>query len=275
MQFVDNINTFYVAMTRAEKVLHTIAVKPSKPGSDFKCFADILYAFTQTYGTEFGEIPGQAGNDSVIKVDTTSVIADPIGNLIPITFRSWSLRGRMRSTGTGAEVFASEEVARLKGIVMHKILSDVTVASDLPAAVDRAVAAGLVEPAQAPAYLSMLHSKLEEVKDYHWFDEISPLAPLGRNDKELHPVISSEVEKSQTVLNEVGIIGSDGSLHRPDRVVIGPDGTVTVIDYKFGEDHPGYAAQVRRYCNLFRSLGYASVRGYLWFVSSSTVTPIE
>ena len=56
MQIVDNINTFYVAMTRAVKVLHTIAVKPSKPGSDFKCFADILYAFTQTYGTEFGEI---------------------------------------------------------------------------------------------------------------------------------------------------------------------------------------------------------------------------
>ena len=282
MQFVDNINTFYVAMTRAEKVLHTIAVKPSKPGSDFKCFADILYAFTQTYGTEFGEIPGQAGNDSAIKVDTTSVMPDLIGHLLSITFRSWSLRGRMRSTGTGAEVFSSPvmpdligHLPRLKGIVMHKILSDVTVASDLPAAVDRAVAAGLVEPAQASAYLSLLQSKLEEVKDYHWFDEISPLAPLGRNDKELHPVISSEVEKSQTVLNEVGIIDSDGGLHRPDRVVIGPDGTVTVIDYKFGEDHPGYAAQVRRYCNLFRSLGYASVRGYLWFVSSSTVTPVE
>ena len=269
MQFVDNINTFYVAMTRAEKVLHVIAVKPSHPGSDFKCFADILYAFTQTYGTEFGKMP-------------TFLIPGLPRNLVPITFRSWSLRGRMRSTGTGAEC--------LKGIVMHKILSDVTVASDLPSAVDRAVATGLVEPAQAPAYLSLLQSKLEEVKDYHWFDEISPLAPLGRNDKDVatgdkirpeavgvwgsvSPSIDSS-DSRQTVLNEVGIIDSDGGLHRPDRVVIGPDGTVTVIDYKFGDSHPGYAAQVRRYCNLFRSLGYASVRGYLWFVSSSTVTQI-
>ena len=251
LQYVDAINTFYVAMTRAVKVLHTIAVKPAKPGSDFKCFADILFAFTQTYGTEFGKMP-------------TFLIPGLTRNLLPITFRSYSLRGRMRSTGTGAEC--------LKGIVMHKILSDVTVASDLPSAVDRAVAAGLVEPAQAPAYLSLLQSKLEEVKDYHWFDEISPLAPLGRNDKDVASIDSSD--SRQTVLNEVGIIDSDGGLHRPDRVVIGPDGTVTVIDYKFGEDHPGYAAQVRRYCNLFRSLGYASVRGYLWFVSSSTVTQI-
>ena len=174
--------------------------------------------------------------------------------LIPITFRSWPLRGRMRSTGTGAEIFSSEEVARLKGIVMHKILSDVTVASDLPSAVDRAVATGLVEPSQAEAYLQMLERKIEEVSAYHWFDQI---------------------RSCQTVLNEIDIIGADGSLHRPDRVVIGPDGTVIVIDYKFGEDHPGYAAQVRRYCNLFRSLGYTSVRGYLWFVSSSTVTPVE
>ena len=181
---------------------------------------------------------------------------------MPITFRSYSLRGRMRSTGTGAEVFASEEVARLKGIVMHKILSDVTVASDLPSAVDRAVATGLVEPAQAPAYLSMLQSKLEEVADYHWFE----IADQVGNDGP---------DRLQSVLTEVGIIGADGSLHRPDRVVIGPDGTVTVIDYKFGENHPGYAAQVRRYCNLYRSLGYTSVRGYLWFVTASTVTPVS
>ncbi len=278
LQFVDAINTFYVAMTRAVKVLHTIAVKPAKPDA-VKCFADILYAFTRDFGSEHG------------RMYSFAPMPDQAGKLLPITFRSWSLRGRMRSTGTGTEVFSSEEVARLKGIVMHKILADVTVASDLPSAVDRAVATGLVEPAQAPAYLSMLQSKLAEVSDYHWFDEISPLAPLGRNDKDvatgdkIRPEavgvwgsVSPSIDNSdsrQTVLNEVGIIDSDGGLHRPDRVVIGPDGDVTVVDYKFGSDHPGYAAQVRRYCALYRSLGYASVKGYLWFVASSIVTPVE
>ena len=76
-------------------------------------------------------------------------------------------------------------------------------------------------------------------------------------------------------MNEVGIIDADGGLHRPDRVVLGADGSVTVIDYKFGSEHPGYAAQVRRYCALFRSLGYAPVKGYLWYVTESKVTPVQ
>ena len=291
MQIVDNINTFYVAMTRAVKVLHTIAVKPAKPGSDFKCFADILYAFTQTFGSEFGVATGSKTRPEAVgvwgSVSPSIDSSDSRQTVMPITFRSYSLRGRMRSTGTGAEVFASEEVARLKGIVMHKILSDVTVASDLPSAVDRAVATGLVEPPQAPAYLSMLQSKLEEVKDYHWFeiaDQVGNDGDVATGSKirpeavgvwgSVSPSIDGP-DRLQSVLNEVGIIGADGSLHRPDRVVIGPDGTVTVIDYKFGEDHSGYAAQVRSYCNLYRSLGYTSVRGFLWFVTASTVTPVE
>ena len=244
LQFVDAINTFYVAMTRAVKVLHTIAVKPAKPDA-VKCFADILYAFTRDFGSEHG------------RMYSFAPMPYQAGKLLPITFRSWSLRGRMRSTGTGTEVFSSEEVARLKGIVMHKILADVTVASDLPSAVDRAVATGLVEPALASDYLEMLQRKLDEVAEYHWFE------------------VPAQGSAEQAVLNEVGIIGADGSLHRPDRVVIGPDGDVTVVDYKFGSDHPGYAAQVRRYCALYRSLGYASVKGYLWFVASSIVTPVE
>ena len=319
LQLVDNINTFYVAMTRAGKVLHTIAVKPSKADGDFKCFADILYAFTQEHGSAFGRMycfeapddpirPTAVGvwgsvSPSIDSPDSRqTVMPDLFGHLLPLTFRSSSLRGRMRSTGTGAEVFSAPidspdsrqtvmpdligHLPRLKGIIMHKILSDVNVAEDLPSAVDRAVASGLVEPAMATAYLSMLQTRLEEVKAYHWFE----IADHAGNDKNVatsnkirstaigvwgsvSPSIDSP-DSRQTVLNEVGIIGADGSLHRPDRVIVGPDNSVTVIDYKFGEDHASYAAQVRRYCSLFRDMGYNNVSGYLWFVSDQKVVPV-
>ena len=250
LQYVDGINTFYVALTRAVKVLHVIAKKPAKPDGAFVRFSDILYAFTQDHGTEFGSMYDFAAAGEAV---------ERANDVIRESYVSWPLRGRMRSTGNGAEYFAAsadgdvQVPVRLKGIVLHKILSDVRVPSDVQPAVDAALAAGLIDPAQAAAYRDFLQARLAEVASYGWF------AP----------------ENLGGVLNEVGIIDADGGLHRPDRVVLGADGSVTVIDYKFGTEHPGYAAQVRRYCALFRSLGYAPVKGYLWYVTDSKVTPVQ
>ena len=250
LQYVDGINTFYVALTRAVKVLHVIAKKPAKPDGAFVRFSDILYAFTQDHGTEFGSMYDFAAAGEAV---------ERANDVIRESYVSWPLRGRMRSTGNGAEYFAAsadgdvQVPVRLKGIVLHKILSDVRVPSDVQPAVDAALAAGLIDPAQAAAYRDFLQARLAEVASYGWF------AP----------------ENLGGVLNEVGIIDADGGLHRPDRVVLGADGSVTVIDYKFGTEHPGYAAQVRRYCALFRSLGYAPVKGYLWYVTESKVTPVQ
>ena len=52
------------------------------------------------------------------------------------------------------------------------------------------------------------------------------------------------------------------------------DGSVEIIDYKFGDDHPSYTSQVRRYMSLMRKAGYTTVRGYLWFVTSGTIRTI-
>lgn len=50
MQKVDNINVFYVALTRAEKCLHVIAAQPSKTfrtakTPEYRDFSQLLYDF--------------------------------------------------------------------------------------------------------------------------------------------------------------------------------------------------------------------------------------
>ena len=53
---------------------------------------------------------------------------------------------------------------------------------------------------------------------------------------------------------------------RPDRVMINPDtGEAIVLDYKFGQWEDKYTKQVREYMEALRRMGYAPVRGYLWF----------
>ena len=58
-----------------------------------------------------------------------------------------------------------------------------------------------------------------------------------------------------------------GGVKRPDRVLVADDGTVTVIDYKFGEREAAYDRQVAEYVRILRSMGYPNVSGHLWYLS--------
>ena len=52
----------------------------------------------------------------------------------------------------------------------------------------------------------------------------------------------------------------------PDRVVIAPDGSASVIDYKFGRPEKEHLRQVRTYMDLYRAMGHPSVSGTLWYI---------
>ena len=62
------------------------------------------------------------------------------------------------------------------------------------------------------------------------------------------------------------LYASDGSVHRPDRVITEGRRAV-VVDYKFGERRDNYRFQVKRYMRLLREMGYEEVEGYLWYVA--------
>jgi len=57
-------------------------------------------------------------------------------------------------------------------------------------------------------------------------------------------------------------------------VEILPDGSVLIIDFKFGEDRAHYRKQVALYMDLYRRMGYRKVKGCLWFVDTDEVSEI-
>jgi RecB family exonuclease len=76
------------------------------------------------------------------------------------------------------------------------------------------------------------------------------------------------------VLNEQEFAAPDGSLVRMDRVVVDP-GMVTVIDYKTGEEKPGYTEQVLKYMKILRNF-YAdrSIQGLLVYIDQKRTRPV-
>ncbi len=250
MQFVDNINVFYVALTRAKYGLKVIAKTPSGKvldavrdgrSADWSNLSQVLYGFVRTLDYHTGKL---------YDFGTLKRVAGPAAPL-PTGYPSYAAgdRGRLKFSRDAADYFGPDGLVgpdasnRLRGLVLHDILASVTVPGDLPRAVDRAVASGELPREDRDRTLAFLEAEIASVAARGWFAE-------------------SGIE----VLNEAPLLGADGAEVRPDRVVLRPDGSAAVIDYKFGQPEKKYPDQVRGYMDLYRALGHSPVTGTLWYI---------
>ena len=177
---------------------------------------------------------------------------DPPSSL-QVSYQSWPLnpegmKSRLVLSRTQSDFFSGDGEAgvrashRLKGIVLHDILSRVSVPSDLEAAVRQSVLDGSLGEDEAAGALSFLSQRLASASARGWFSENS------------------------LVRNETDIIDTDGSVSRPDRVEICSDGKVRILDYKFGRQDEEYGKQIARYADLYRKMGYSEVYAAVWYV---------
>lgn len=243
MQVVDNLNLFYVAMTRASKSLHVIAKEPAiakaralkaGKGIEWSNFSELLFAWCGCSGEWSEGVP----------YDFTRMKRreEAKGQAMPASYPSIPLGGRLKASQDASDFFGedghtgAEASGRIRGIELHAVLSSVNSVSDLPSGLD-------------PAAAALLRERIEAHPE--WFSGAS----LARN--------------------ELTVFGADGSRNRPDRVVYAPDGGVTVIDYKFGSERNSYLRQVHRYMDLYREMGYPSVRGYVWYVPDDKVVEVD
>ena len=287
LQQVDNLNIVYVAMTRPALGMHLIAsVPPEKCLSalesgdltQFSDFSQILYWFASSGSAEgvkrtsddesvrfdVGDVVDFA---SFRKSDVAGVEDFPMGEYgeypsVPLNPSAGDdqvdvrERGRLKYSADSIDFFSEDGDAgiaasnRIKGVVLHDILSRIYVVSDLEGAVGEAVACGDITEGEAAKILELLGERLETARSRGWLPE-----------------------GEWKVYNETSIIGSDGQIYRPDRVVT--DGSdVVIVDYKFGEHHRKYEKQMRIYAGLWRRMGYKNVSTFLWYVHSDDVVEV-
>lgn len=289
LQHVDNINTIYVAMTRAALGMHIISKTPpakcieavdagSRP--EFKDFSQILYWFAAT-NTVFSDISAGV-EDDVIWFEKGQMVdfaalrktGESLEETFPIVcgqeFPSIPLnqfmsddedvdvreRGRLKFSADSLDFFKDDQAGvsasnRIRGIVLHDILAQVMMPEDIPFAVDSARQNGYLTEEEAGVALEHLTAAVEAVAGRNWFPK-----------------------DSEAIYNEASLIDTDGSVYRPDRVVVA-GGEVLVIDYKFGEHHRKYERQVGRYVNIWRRMGYEKVSGYLWYLDSGNIVELR
>lgn len=84
------------------------------------------------------------------------------------------------------------------------------------------------------------------------------------------------VRAGQVVLNERAM-GYYGKLIRPDRIIMRPDKTAVIVDYKFGthRNDAAYGRQVARYAKALVKAGAARrCECYVWYVALGEVVSL-
>ena len=300
LQLVDNINTIYVAMTRASAGMHIISRTPSaqcRKAVDagdltrFTDFSQILYWFASASCS--GDVPGNdgllppftvihaAGDDGLERFDvgepldfksldrkpaeTVMIFGQEDDDLLP----SFALnpesgdegtgvceRGRLKFSADALDFFSDEGKSgvsasnRIKGVVLHEILSYVRLPEDLENAVGIVLRNGDLTAAEAEEALALLRQRITEVSESGWFRESADI-----------------------ILNEATLIDTDGEMYRPDRVVL-EGRKVAIIDYKFGDHNPRYVRQLRKYSEIWKRIGYEHVSAHLWYVHTGEVMDV-
>ena len=271
-QAIDALNLLYVALTRAKMGLYVIAGKTSRKYSDsgdLSHAADALMAY----------VSGDAGGLKICRRSVDGFLeycygrfcnADDISGARPGKSKASGYRkqvrmaevdssypsypmddSRLRIDMDAADFFLKDESEhnRLRGIVLHNILSRVTVEEDLAEAVNAALEGGELTREESSAASRLLSRRISSARLRGWFSPDSK------------------------VLNERSIALQDGEEIRPDRVEIN-SGRVCIIDYKFGKSKPEYQLQLKSYADAYKSMGYSAVQAFLWFVYQDEVVQV-
>lgn len=260
MSQVDNINLFYVALTRAREELHVMMPMPVK--SSAECVNGLLDCIMMRNGdnVSIGNIVGRIepfGDGLRMEFGKPSEQNERVvyGNTSLLRYDTTDMAGRI-AVRFDAQRYGDEGVAddrlspRNYGVLLHKVFEQSADMDDVHTRIKEMCSDGGLSEREMNALETALAQALENDTVQEWFDGTW-----------------------EVVRNENDILIPGGKSYRPDRVMI-KEGMAVVVDYKFGLHRlPMHARQVQRYMSLLRSMGY-SVSGYVWYVSLGDVEPV-
>lgn len=285
MQYVDNLNIIYVAMTRAVKGMEIVGECPSdsfiksfksaiEKGDNSKLtyskFSQLLYVFSvRCAGRDIGE-----EHLCLEQVEDTDMsVSFSVGRLPEfVAEETASVLMKLKADFPSFPLNDVDSEDSEEGLVRLKLSSDssdffdecgnagVTASNRLRGVVLHDIMAEVRKPddlkdAVRNAYMDGCLGEEEAVAAYHLLSKaIESVADRG-----WFPEDASKVK------TEVTVIDTDGNLYRPDRIVETDSGLV-VIDYKFGEHYRKYEKQIAKYVQLLERMGYCNVSSALWYI---------
>lgn len=272
--YMDALNTFYVATTRAIQHIYILAPSFKETvdkktgeitGFDIKkeYISDLLFDVLRRADAPFKLEGNMLTEDHIVPASkpvetvaptlfdqadteterTIALSAYPVSHELQKAFN--------KSTKRSINNILMLEKAAQYGILAHEIMSDIAAEEQIEPAVDALIEQGILTPDDRPFILAEIHRIWQ------------------------HPQISQWLNGDYKIWNEASIILESGETIRPDKVFTNAAETI-VLDFKFTKgDYADHQWQVESYKTALRNLGYANVRGYLYYAKINELMEVR
>lgn len=249
LSYVDNLNLFYVAATRAKAHLYISAIEPSDSGK-LSTVGHLLHNLISSTALEQYPKEARWNPDEMffdlgkpVRIKTSKEPETQAQNISTHFDEGWS---KLKIKLHNREFFTEEGqqlLARLnKGRVMHRIFENIRVTDDINLAINRVAGLGLIRESEKEGLSSEIRAFLA------------------------HPIAAKWFSPGNKVRTEAEILLATGELKRPDRIVETAD-EIWVIDYKFTPNPlKEHQKQVNEYVLAIEKLSPKKVKGFLWYV---------
>lgn len=279
---IDELNSLYVAFTRAKENMFIWSKEPSKNSSEPNAFMLInkfiddcqvpVEGSEKNRVVEFGQLEYCANEED----DKEKRIVNPFSedlkppkvdvmieqnNLLDLQFFQSKKAANFLFEAKDPNDISEEEKKQVQqnhyietGVLMHQMMSLINRAEDVDRAYQQMVYDGLIAEGDSQ-FLSLKRELKEQIA----------------TDK----MVKSWFDGTYENFNEKTILLCKRNSKRADRVMVSKDKAI-VVDYKFGnhEKNEAYKAQVQEYMEIIEKLLGLPTEGYLWYVYTNEVFPV-
>ncbi len=245
LNYMDVINTLYVATTRAKDYLCIICPKTplKKPATgsvnDIQLILSDLISSAEENDPRFineenrlvfGEIP-----DHPQRI--------PVAENKPLVITNYQinekLTERFKRNSRSQDVWFNAR--QRKGVVLHELLETITSLDNLDKLMDEKVQMGLIRLAEKDEIRNAVKDVLMQEQIRTWFTT------------------------AKAVISEKDMILDSGMVKRPDKLFVFDDHAV-LLDFKFGAEQSKYRGDIELYRDSLMKMGeFKEVHAYLWY----------
>jgi ATP-dependent exoDNAse (exonuclease V) beta subunit len=264
LNYMDELNTLYVASTRAKDYLCIICPKTPNPKAkkgkteltekispinDLQVVLAQLLKIGDNAGLEFtfednlysfGDIPIQKVRDEDSKAHNLLML-----NTYPVNEQ---ITDRFKRNSMNEETWFNAK--QRIGIALHKILENLTGIDNIDKLIAEKVQEGLIRDSEREEIKAAVVAILMQDEIKQWFDT------------------------AQSIISEKDMIIESGVVKRPDKLFVFNDHAI-LLDFKFGEENKKYIADISLYRdNLLKMGEFKQVDAYLWYAQDSKLQKV-
>ncbi|MBC7759717.1 MAG: hypothetical protein H7069_12725, partial [Phormidesmis sp. FL-bin-119] len=244
LNYMDIINTLYVATTRAKDYLCMICPKlPKKaksgPINDIQIILSDLLASAGSGDPDFIQEDQTFifGDHVVMSAESQKPDSDPL--IIPSYQINEQLTERFKRNSQKQDTWFNAR--QRKGVVLHELLGAIHDLDLLDKLIDEKVQEGLLRAGEMAEIKTAVNDVLMQTEIRTWF------------------------KTAKSVISEKDIILSEGVVKRPDKLFVF-EGYAILLDFKFGNEQSKYIGDISLYRDsLMKMGGFKEVHAYLWY----------